>query len=155
MAKEALFNILSSRMDLHEVRSLDLFSGTGNITYELLSRDCQQITSVDIHPKCIAFQKKILAGLEGGDSVRVHRYDVLKFLKNRHEMYDLIFADPPYDKGFEDAMVEMLDDSFPLAPGGYFVLEHSSRSKIEHPWLVDSRKYGSVNFSIFERPENL
>jgi 16S rRNA (guanine(966)-N(2))-methyltransferase RsmD len=153
MAKEALFNILNNLIDIEEADCLDLFSGTGNITYELLSRGCRSLTSVDLHPKCVAFQKKTLAQLEGGSDVRVHRHDAIKFLRNRQATYDLIFADPPYDKGFENALLELMTDDIPLNPGGFFVLEHSSRSHFEHPWLMDSRKYGSVNFSIFERPE--
>ena len=153
MAKEALFNILASRFDFEKLKCLDLFSGTGNISYELLSRGCSDITSIEINHKCIAFQKKTLAQWEEARLVKVYRYDVLKYLQKTTEKFDLIFADPPYDKGYEEKISKRIDEDFPLAKKAWLIIEHSERMKLEHNWIIDRRKYGSVNFTIFERPD--
>ena len=94
--KESLFNIIQNKFELKECRVLDVFSGTGNISYEFASRGCNDILSVDNNFNCIRFINKTAKEL--GFKVRTKKIDYLSFLKNNNEKFNIIFADPPYDK---------------------------------------------------------
>lgn len=147
MAKESLFNILAHEIDWPEVKALDLFAGTGNISYEMASRGCEDILCVDWHRGCIQFIEKTAESM-GIDGLRVRQADAFNALSIGS--YDFIFADPPY--GFErhEILVQAIMGGQALKPGGLFVLEHGPEVSYEdHPKCRESRKYGSVHFSFF------
>ncbi|MCU0359810.1 MAG: 16S rRNA (guanine(966)-N(2))-methyltransferase RsmD [Bacteroidia bacterium] len=148
-AKEALFNILQNRFNLSDCRILDLFSGTGHISLEFASRGAQNIVSVDLNNKCVSF---ISATAEAfGFKVSVIKTDVFKFLEKEKEPFDLIFADPPYDLKNIDAIHTLVYQHALLKPGGWLIIEHGERTSLKHlAHFINQRRYGGVNFSIFE-----
>jgi 16S rRNA (guanine(966)-N(2))-methyltransferase RsmD len=151
-AKEGLFNLFQSRLnkDFEDLDALDLFAGTGNISYELASRGGRKITSVEIDFKCYEFIKKTIANLNI-EGCKVIRNDVFLFLKICKVQFDLIFADPPYEMKDIEKIHRMVMDRSLLKPGGILVIEHGSKtnlSKLSN--FIEQRNYGNVNFSIFE-----
>ncbi len=161
-AKENLFNVLRSYIDFEAdaPRALDLFAGTGSITLELLSRGCAHVTSVELDTQHVAFIRQFLRTLQAEDNVTLLRADALRFLRKTPANYDFIFADPPYAlpqlAQLPDLIFSKDEAKAPLlVPGGLFVLEHGrTHSFTAHPYLIDHRAYGSVNFSIFRSPED-
>lgn len=156
-AKESLFNILNNYLDFDGLKVLDLFSGTGNITFEFVSRGSNNITAVDASFACCEFIKKTIAALQMKDQVRVVKSDVFTFLNKNLNTYDLIFADPPYDMEPDkfQALAENVFSKNMLKAGGWLIIEHGERiSFTEHPFFVEHRKYGNVNFSFFRLPES-
>lgn len=148
-AKEALFNILENNFDLEELSVLDLFSGTGSITYEFASRGAKRITSVEQYTLHYRFIRKMVEQMEMFQ-VQPVRSDAFKVIKNPWESYDLIFADPPFDLPGLETLPGLILSSNLLADGGWLVLEHPSKIKFNHlTELFDHRSYGSVNFSFF------
>lgn len=150
-AKENLFNILNNIIDFEETVALDLFSGTGSISLELLSRGCKEVTSVEMDPLHFAHLKKC-AGALGDAKWRMVRDDVFRFIRRCSSRYDLIFADPPYAlkelKDIPDLILagEMLNDE------GILVFEHGKDYDFsEHPHFFRHIAYGSVNFSFFSK----
>lgn len=151
-ARENIFNVLENLVDFEGLRALDLFAGTGAVSFEFLSRECASVTSVEKADTQHAFIRKVSEQL-GAKGHRIVRGDVFKFLQSSKKgtsQYDVIFADPPYDmENFDDVPVLVLESGI-LAPGGIFVMEHSSKRDYSHlPGFFDHRAYGSVNFSIF------
>ncbi len=154
MAKESLFNILNHEMEMDGAKCLDLFAGTGNISFELASRGAAHITSVDMHAGCVTFIRSTAAALND-QSIHTFRQEVLRFLEKTNERYDLIFADPPYDKDLEVQVVEIVNRRALLNENGVMVIEHSARTVLESlPGFVQHRKYSNVNFSMFESLQN-
>lgn len=148
-AKENLFNVLNGYVDFDEAAALDLFAGTGSISLELLSRGCRQVVSVEADRDHYAFIRQCMTKL-GTDKSMVIRGDVFKFLKNCHQQFDIIFADPPYDLDKLPEVPALVLDSGILADGGIFIMEHGKRNDFSsHPRFMDHRSYGSVNFSFF------
>lgn len=151
-AKEGLFNWLQHRMELDGIRFLDLFAGTGNISYELLSRGGTGV-AVERERKAVAFIKKTLQEL-GTSELKVIPRDVNSYLSGPPEAFDLIFLDPPYAISSPlDLINRLLDDGW-LKSGGYIILEHYDKVSTEHPCRVESRNYGQSVFSIFTSPAN-
>ena len=148
-AKEALFNILRNKFDFEEISALDLFCGTGNISFELASRVTKDITSVDIDAGCIHFVKKTAKEFEF-DAIRASNYDVFKFLKKQTRKWDFIFADPPFIHKQIGEIPGLIFAHELLADDGWLIVEHPSRMSFppEAP-LIEQRGYGKVNFSIF------
>ena len=149
-AKENLFNVLTNFCDFNAIDALDLFSGTGSISFELASRGCKSVTSVEKHPKHISYINSIIKRLDINE-INVIRADVLKFIKKTPSKYDLIFADPPFQEDFIDEIPELIFNHNILNSKGLFILEHSSAynfSQHEHFYL--RKTYGSVNFSLFK-----
>lgn len=149
MAKESLFNILNNHIDFSEIHALDLFTGTGNITYELVSRGCPHVVSVDADSRCIRFVKQT-ALLLNYTEINLVQADYRQFISNTHLQFDLIFADPPYGLEGAAALPELIFENQLLAPEGILVIEHDKQldfSNQEGFW--DHRKYGKVNFSSF------
>lgn len=149
MAKESLFNILGNYIDFSEKTALDLFAGTGNISYEFVSRGCGSVTSVDEDFGCIKFINKTAQKLEMKE-LQIVKQDVFRFLSNSKRKYDIIFADPPYKLDNIESISKLVLDNNLLNPDGWLILEHSrdldlsaSKNFYEH------RKYGKVNFSFF------
>ena len=147
-AKESLFNILANHIDFEEVKVLDLFSGTGSIGYEFISRGCKDITMVELDFKHLQFIKLVLKELN--EVAKVYRADVFKFLESHKVKYDVIFADPPYDHPRFGEVPESIIKANILNERGILIVEHSKSydfSKL--PGFFDLRAYGSVHFSFF------
>lgn len=150
MAKENLFNVLQNRIDFENIRALDLFSGTGSISYELASRGCTDITSVEIHAAHVQFIKEVIEKL-GEKSIRLVKSNVFVFAARINEQFDLIFADPPYDHPKFEQVADLIFRNNLLTPGGLFILEHPGQYDYsQHPNFRELRHYGSVHFSLFE-----
>lgn len=149
LAKESLFNILINRYDIENIAVLDLFSGTGSISYEFASRDCPVVHLVENDFKNFAFIIKTIAEL-GFDQIRATQANVRSYLSTCRTKYDIIFADPPYDLGWLGELPDLVLEQEFLKPGGVFILEHPrSISFAGHTSLREHRQYGSVNFSFF------
>jgi 16S rRNA (guanine966-N2)-methyltransferase len=158
-AKEALFSIIENRfrLDYASISVLDLFAGIGSLTFEFASRECKDVTSVEMNPKHSTFINMVASELEMSLQVNVHRADVFDYLKkNRNrKVYDLVVADPSFETEearYQQLISLVLNNNY-LGEKGIFILEHQSRKKIEHPNLLDTRKYGNVSFSFFEAPK--
>jgi len=149
MAKESLFNVLSNHFDFDELVVLDLFAGTGSISFEFASRGCAKIGSVDINHRCLDFIKQTSDKLNISN-IRTFKSDVFKFIKMAKGPYDIIFADPPYNlKGLEN-IPDLVFENNILASEGWMILEHPSEYDFsQHPFFQQHRKYGHVHFSIF------
>jgi 16S rRNA (guanine(966)-N(2))-methyltransferase RsmD len=148
-AKEALFNLLSNRYFLDDVAVLDLFTGTGNISFEFASRGAQQITAVDSHNGSVRFIRKTAEDL-GFDDLYAIRGDAFRFIKDGRGKYDIIFCDPPYELPKLETLPDLILESGMLKEDGLLVIEHGMHTSFEeHPQLEETRKYSSVNFSFF------
>lgn len=155
-AKEGLFNILQSRLDkdYDELDILDLFCGTGNISYEFASRGAKSLTCVEVDFKCYEFIKKTIATFNFSNC-KVVRNDVFLFLKICKIKFDLIFADPPYELPQIDRIHKMVFEKQLLQNGGLLIIEHGVKTNLSKlPYFVEKRSYGNVNFSIFELKES-
>ena len=149
-AKENLFNVLMGYIDFEGASALDLFAGTGSITLELLSRGCSRVVSVEKDPLHYHFITSFLEKLGDEAAVPV-KGDVFKFLASIHEQFDFIFADPPYTLPNIADLPDLVLERDLLSPEGVFVLEHGKANDFkDHPYLIDHRSYGSVNFSFFQ-----
>ena len=157
-AKEALFSILANRHEVEFCSVLDLFAGIGSISLEFASRDCKDVTSVEMNPKHASFINSTAAELEMALQINVQRGDVFEWLKKNRtkKTFDIVFADPPFEleeKKYNELISLVLNNNF-LKENGTFVLEHQSKMKLEHPQLIETRKYGNVSFSFFEANQN-
>ena len=149
LARESLFNILNNILYWEEKNVLDLFSGTGAVSYEFVSRGCKNVLAVDSNYQCTAFIKKTAAEFEM-ENLRVTRADVFRFLKSVAISFDIIFADPPYSIEGIDLLPGLVFDNNLLKPEGIFVLEHPAAYDFsDHPRFREHRKYGKVNFTFF------
>lgn len=148
-ARENIFNVIDNLVDYEEMHALDLFAGTGAISFELLSRGCATVTSIEKAATQYYFIKKV-SEILGADNHRILRGDALKFIQASGAKFDFIFADPPYDMdGFAEIPGKVLASGL-LKPGGIFIIEHSAKHDFSHlPGYIDHRSYGSVNFTIF------
>lgn len=153
-AKENLFNVLQGCVDFDAApRALDLFSGTGSITLEMLSRGCSHVTSVEKDPQHSAFIKQSLDKLCVRNALCL-RTDAFAFLARCREQYDLIFADPPYALENLSELPDIILGRNLLAEDGVLVVEHGKDTSFsDHPQLFDTRSYGSVHFSLFRLAE--
>lgn len=150
IAKEGLFNILQNRIDFEGIHTLDLFGGTGSISYELASRGAAELTIIEKDPKMQAFIKKNLEML-GITRSRVLRMDVFDFLDDCSDNFDLIFAGPPYALSTIDELPVRILEKNLIRHGGYFVLEHTPRNDYQQlKGFSFQRNYGSTVFSFFE-----
>ncbi|MFN8310282.1 MAG: RsmD family RNA methyltransferase [Chitinophagales bacterium] len=149
MAKEGLFNVLNNSFNFDNIKVLDLFGGTGSISYEFASRGCTDITTVEIFPKCANFIKKTAADF-GFDSIQVYQQDVFRFMEMTTAKYDLIFAGPPYPLPNLNTIPDVLFQHQLLDGDGWFVLEHNPDHNFEkHPKFYKSKNYGTTIFAIF------
>ena len=152
-AKEGLFNVLNNMVDFESLRVLDLFTGTGSIAFEFLSRGAIEVTAIDSSSRCIDFIKKT-AETFGADNIKAVKSNSFVFIKHMVATYDLIFADPPYDLEGIESIPDLIFSSALLADDGMLVMEHSSAYKFEKHLHFDShRNYGSVNFSLFRKQQ--
>lgn len=152
-AKEGLFNILHNYFDFEALDILDLFTGTGNITYEFASRGALKVVSIDNNFACFRFIRKTLKDLELSN-VKVQKANVFHFLKSPLQNFDIIFADPPYDLHDIDLLPDLIFENNWLKPGGWLIIEHDkSHDFSTHPYFLQLRIYGKVNFSIFSKAQ--
>ena len=152
-AKENIFNVLTGYLDFEGTTALDLFSGTGSISLELVSRGCAHVISVELDRDHHRFIQDCLKKL-GTDSCVPLRGDVFRFIKSCKHGFDFIFADPPYALKELSSIPSLIFEKGLLKEGGIFVLEHGKDQDFsDDPHFVEHRSYGSVNFSIFRTAE--
>lgn len=150
IAKEGLFNILQNRMDFEGIKTLDLFGGTGCISYELASRGAAELTIVEKDNTMHAFIKKNL-GMLGAENAKVLKMDVFSYLNTCSEEFGFIFAGPPYALGSIDELPKIIVAKKLISKNGFFVLEHTPRNQYEKfEGFGFMRNYGSTLFSFFE-----
>ncbi|HRG19041.1 MAG TPA: 16S rRNA (guanine(966)-N(2))-methyltransferase RsmD [Flavobacterium lutivivi] len=151
MSKEALFNILNNHFNFHELKILELFAGTGSISYEFASRGSAPILCIDGDMGCVNFIKK--TAKEFDFDITALKSDVFKFLEKHTASYDVIFADPPYgmeQKEFEK-IIHLIIENEILDEEGMLIVEHSKHTKLEHMENFSFQKsYGGSVFSFFE-----
>jgi 16S rRNA (guanine966-N2)-methyltransferase len=151
MSKEALFNVLNNHFSFENLKILDLFAGTGNISYEFASRGSTPITSVDGDFGCVKFIKQVAA--EYDFNIAATKSDVFSYLEKCKTSYDIIFADPPYaldQKTFEKIVLLIFEKEL-LNEEGMMVIEHSKYTKLDHMINFSFQKtYGGSIFSFFE-----
>ena len=149
-AKEGLFNLLNNRIDFEGIDVLDLFAGTGSISIEFVSRDCNSVITIEQNEKHCNFIRKVCNELKI-DNLSLLKTDVFRFIAGCHTQFDMIFADPPYELEKLAEIPDLIFNQRLLKPDGLFVLEHSAKHSFDnHPNFVDHRHYGNVNFSFFE-----
>jgi 16S rRNA (guanine966-N2)-methyltransferase len=153
-AREGLFNILANRVDFESVDILDLFAGTGCMSYEFASRGARAVHLVEIDIKHIAFIRKMLSEISLSNIKPIH-IDVKAYLKSCRFKYDIIFADPPYNLEWLTSIPDLVISSGVIKEGGFLILEHPKHiSFSSHRFIFEHRNYGSVNFSFFRSNED-
>ncbi len=152
MAKEALFSIINNSYYFNDISVLDLFSGTGNISFEFGSRGTENITAVDAHFGCIKFINETSKELDL--NINTIKSDVFKYLEKTNTKFDVIFADPPYEFELElfEKIVNLVFEKDLLNDEGTLIVEHSKQTDLsKHPYFSYSKKYGGNMFSFFEK----
>ncbi|MEN9743692.1 MAG: hypothetical protein RLZZ65_1497 [Bacteroidota bacterium] len=151
-AKEGLFNVLENSFDLDDARVLDLCAGTGNISFEFVSRGAASLLAIDSHPRCVQYLKKNVESLQIADVMQVYKSDCVIYCKNAKDVqYDLIFADPPFHLGFHEELLQHIFNKKLLSPDGIVVIEHGKQNDFsEHPNFDYCRNFGNVYFSFFK-----
>ncbi|UCG28736.1 MAG: 16S rRNA (guanine(966)-N(2))-methyltransferase RsmD [Bacteroidales bacterium] len=150
LAKESLFNIIVNDYDIRSVSVLDLFSGTGSISYEFASRDCKLIHLVENNYKNYSFIVKTMEEL-AFHQIRATRANVRSYIETCQTKYDIVFADPPYNLSWLGDLPDLVLGHGLLNPQGMFILEHPRSVHFsDHSCLMEKRQYGSVNFSFFK-----
>ena len=166
-AKENIFNVLAGYIDFDGAEALDLFSGTGSITLELISRGCSRVVSVELDRDHHRFIQQCLQKLQGNNvhcsmlnvqcsmfNVQCLRGDAFRYIKSCKQKYDFIFADPPYALKELPTIPSLIFERGLLKDDGIFVFEHGKDHDFsDDPHFVEHRSYGSVNFSIFRTAE--
>ncbi len=148
-AKENIFNVVNNLIDLESCEALDLFSGTGSISFELISRGCDKVICVEKNFAHYSFIKKVQSELKTEALIPL-KGDVFKFLETCSQQFDFIFADPPFAlKELKTVPILVLEKKL-LKPGGIFIMEHPKEYDFSTlPGFYQHRSYGAVNFSIF------
>lgn len=148
-AKEGLFNVLTNMVNFEETEALDLFAGTGNISFELISRGCISVLAVEQNYNCVKFINSMSEKLNE-INVRTQSSDVFRFLGFATRSFDLIFADPPFELDNAKLLPGIIFERKLLKPGGLLIIEHSERIDYSvMPHFTQTRHYGKVNFSFF------
>jgi 16S rRNA (guanine966-N2)-methyltransferase len=149
IAKEGLFNVLQNNLEIDTLKTLDLFGGTGCISYELASRGAEDLTIIEKDNQMYDFIKKTAAELEF-ENFKLIKSDVFKYIETCKDQYDFIFAGPPYALGTIDDLPKLIFEKNLLKPKGWFVLEHTPRNDYKKfPHYKTERNYGTTIFSIF------
>lgn len=153
IAKEGLFNILQNNLDFEDMKTLDLFGGTGSISYELASRGASDLTIVEKDNQMTSFIKKTATDL-GLQNFKLVKSDVFRFIETCREKFDFIFAGPPYALTTIDDIPKRIFEFSLLNEGGWFILEHTPRNNYQgFPYFLREKSYGTTVFTIFEMPE--
>lgn len=154
IAKEGLFNILQNRYDFSTKNVLDLFSGTGSMAYEFVSRGCKQVTLVENNFMHYKFIQEVIEQLKI-ENAKVFKADVFKFIKKSPETFQVIFADPPFELPQLETIPDAVLNTSLLDKEGVFILEHPKNYDFsKHEYFKEIRTYGKVNFSFFEKAES-
>jgi 16S rRNA (guanine966-N2)-methyltransferase len=154
IAKEGLFNVIQHSLDIEQLKTLDLFGGTGNISYELASRGAKDLTIVEKDVAMYEFIKKTSAQLHL-ENLRIIKMDVFRFIEQCTEKYDFIFAGPPYALTNIDDLPKRIFDKQLVNTNGWFVLEHTPRNDYTNfPFYKTGKNYGTTVFSIFIETRN-
>jgi 16S rRNA (guanine(966)-N(2))-methyltransferase RsmD len=149
-AKEALFNILENIVSIHQLKVLDLFCGTGSISYEFVSRGAKDVLAVDKHFGCVRFVFDTSNDLNMSE-LRAYKADAFKFIQKTEEQFNLIFADPPYDMPDLNKIPDAVFSAGILHKEGWLIVEHPAGIDFkEHPNFVMHKNYSAVNFSFFQ-----
>ncbi len=150
-AKEGLFNILHNRIDFESCKMLDLFGGTGNHSYEFISRGCKDVTYVDRFLSCVRFVQETAKTLHIESNLKIIKSDVFKFVDRSKEKYDYIFAGPPYALDRIDQIPNLIFEKELLKDeDSLFVMEHNPNHQYtNHPHYLEERHYGKTIFSFF------
>ncbi|MEE1366376.1 MAG: 16S rRNA (guanine(966)-N(2))-methyltransferase RsmD [Muribaculaceae bacterium] len=152
-ARENIFNVLENMLDFEGLTALDLFAGTGAISFEFVSRECSEVTAVEMANTQANFIKSVKQKLSA-DNLRVIKGDVFKFVETCSNKFDIIFADPPYDHPRFGEIPSLILNSQMIKPGTLVIVEHSRDYDFSQlPHFSEQRTYGSVNFSLFQIPE--
>ncbi|HEY9363784.1 MAG TPA: RsmD family RNA methyltransferase [Chitinophagaceae bacterium] len=152
IAKEGLFNIIENNLDISSLKTLDLFGGTGSISYELASRGAKDLTVIEKDEKMFSFIKDTAAQLKI-ENFNILRMDVFKFIDQCMDKFDFIFAGPPYALTNIDDLPKKIFEKQLLHSKGWFVLEHTPRNEYKtSPFYKTERNYGTTIFSIFIQP---
>lgn len=152
LAKGGLFNVIENNLDIESLKTLDLFGGTGSISYELASRGATDQTIVEKDNNMAAFIQQTSQKL--GIKLNIVKMDVFKYIEQCNEQYDFIFAGPPYALGTIDDLPRKIFEHHLLNEGGWFVLEHTPRNSYKNfPYFRAERNYGTTIFSIFVNKE--
>jgi len=147
-AKEGLFNLIQNHFDIESCSFLDLYSGSGNISYEFASRGCKTITAIDNNNKCIKYIQHMFSELHR--DIKTIKSDVFKYINRCSTSYDVIYADPPYADTNIDVIPQIVIKNNLLKSNGWLIVEHDRRTKLsELEWFLEERKYGDVHMSIF------
>ncbi len=154
IAKEGLFNILQNMMDFEDIHTLDIFGGTGSISYELASRGAAKLTIIERDKNMAAFIRKTISDF-GFDNIHLVQTEVFRFLKQAEHQYDFIFAGPPYALVEIDSIPGIIFERNLLRENGIFVLEHTPRNNYEqHAHFLKVKNYGTTLFSFFVPYQN-
>lgn len=149
IAKEGLFNILNNSLDFETLKTLDIFGGTGSISYELASRGCTNLTLIEQDNNLVSFIKKNVELLKF-ENFKIFKMDVFRYLDTCTESFDFIFAGPPYALQNIDDIPKIVFEKKLLNKDGWFVLEHTPRNNYEQfPFFKRSKNYGTTIFSFF------
>ncbi|MBQ3148598.1 MAG: RsmD family RNA methyltransferase [Alistipes sp.] len=150
-AKENLFNVLGNMIDFEEIEVLDLFAGTGSISYEFASRGARSVTSVEINAVHYNFIRSTAKSF-GLNNLHPVKANAFLYVKSCHKQFDVIFSDAPYDLEGSEQIIDSVFGNELLKDDGIFIFEHSkSKSFDSHPNFVQMRSYGSVQFTIFKK----
>jgi len=150
-ARVGLFNILNNRIIYEELNVLDLFSGTGSISFEFASREVASVHLIEKDSRNISGIRRMIREL-GFENIKAIHIDVKSYLKICKMKYDIVFADPPYDLPWLENLPDLVIDSGIIKKDGFFILEHPRKIKFSsHKLFFEHRNYGSVNFSFFRQ----
>lgn len=149
-AREGLFNILENNFNIGDLSVLDLFSGTGSISYEFASRGCRQVHLYEINRMHFRYILKTIKDLKL-EQVQAFNKNVFRSIPKIETKFDLIFADPPFDMKEGENIPDMIFGHKLLKAKGWLILEHSGAYDFSnHEHFIKHRNYGSVHFSFFE-----
>ena len=149
-AKESLFNILNNLVDFEDITVLDLFGGTGGISYEFASRGCENLTIIEKDYNHIKYINKVSNELDF--DLNIIKGDVFKYLKNTAQKFDVIFADPPFDMDGIENIPQLIFEKELLKEDGFLILEHSDLFEFKNELKPNNtRHYGKVCFSFFDK----
>lgn len=153
-AKEGLFNVLEHQYNIDDIEILDLCAGTGNLTFEFLSRDFGRVTAVDKNLNCIRHIRKMATLFGCEDDISIIKSDILKFLEQTTIKFDLIIADPPYEYEFHKEIVAIVQRRELLTESGVLIIEHGKETDLSEVNLfVKTKQYSNIFFSFFENEE--
>ena len=150
-AKEGLFNVLQHSIELDELSVLDLCAGTGNLSFEFISRGAKSVLAIDENFICTKFLSNNAISLGISDQLDVRRADCIKFLMNCTSNFDIVIADPPYEAKFHEEIIQLVQDKKILAPNGLLIIEHGKQTNLSHLANFSfCRIFGNVYFSFFK-----